>query len=495
MKLNNKGAAISGIIYSILLLFILLLFGVLALLGSRKVVLDKLKYQILLELNSGDDFYRNIKMDKSGASAPILFDNMIPIIYDYDNNVWIKADNTNEYVQNWYDYDNKKWANAVTVSEEKRQYYLDAAVGTEVKEADILTYLVWIPRYKYMIFNDATNIELGTLTPSSIQTIDIVFESNTTPKSNGTIKGEYLTHPAFTFGDKELSGFWVGKFETTGTTTTPTVKPNITSLRNINVSTMFSTAQKFKTNIYGLINTDPHMMKNMEWGAVAYLSHSIYGINDDIRYNNSNTYITGCAATNVPATGYITPGYAGCENPYNTEIGYLASTTGNITGIYDMAGGSWEYVMGVTEDSPGSKVPTSGRNALYNSGFNGKYTCPTCDSQTDTSLTTGIKFPDSKYYDLYEYGTTYNNIEAYSRGKLGDATKELGNFALGLIDSDGSNRYVSSWYNDYSHFIYKNYPWFERGGYWAHGAGAGIFMYYYNSISSDTHSFRLVVSE
>ena len=33
-------------------------------------------------------------------------------------------------------------------------------------------------------------------------------------------------------------------------------------------------------------------------------------------------------------------------NRYNSEKGYLASTTGNITGIYDMSGGAWEYVMG-----------------------------------------------------------------------------------------------------------------------------------------------------
>lgn len=32
-------------------------------------------------------------------------------------------------------------------------------------------------------------------------------------KDNGTQVGEYYTHPAFTFGDKELDGIWVGKFE------------------------------------------------------------------------------------------------------------------------------------------------------------------------------------------------------------------------------------------------------------------------------------------
>ena len=50
----------------------------------------------------------------------------------------------------------------------------------------------------------------------------------------------------------------------------------------------------------------------------------------------------------------------------------LSSTTGNVYGIYDMSGGTWEYVMGVY----GTSSPTTG-----SSGF-------------DT-------FPDSKYYNLY----------------------------------------------------------------------------------------------
>lgn len=51
-KLNNKGFAISGILYSILILFLLLLVSVLGILGSRKVVLDKTKMDVFNALNS-----------------------------------------------------------------------------------------------------------------------------------------------------------------------------------------------------------------------------------------------------------------------------------------------------------------------------------------------------------------------------------------------------------------------------------------------------------
>ena len=36
---------------------------------------------------------------------------------------------------------------------------------------------------------------------------------------------------------------------------------------------------------------DSHMMKNTEWGAVAYLSLSNYGINGEVRINNSSTFL------------------------------------------------------------------------------------------------------------------------------------------------------------------------------------------------------------
>ncbi|MDD3392569.1 MAG: hypothetical protein PHE54_03435, partial [Bacilli bacterium] len=359
---------------------------------------------------------------------------------------------------------------------------------------------VWIPRYKYKIWNDGSNYTVNTTSEpeSNEQTIEIVFESNTTTKSQGDSTGEWLTHPAFIFGTEDLNGIWVGKFETTGTTDEVTILPNATSLRNLNVSTMFTLSRGLEAtnNIYGLITSevDTHMMKNMEWGAVAYLSQSIYGIKDNIRYNNSTIYTTGCAATNEAITGYYTAGYSGCENIYNTKTGVLASTTGNITGIYDMSGGAWEYVMGILEDSTTTNTPLSGRNSLYNSGFNGLLSCPTCDSLDGsiTEINDGIDYPDNKYYDLYDYGTSAID---YSRGKLGDATKELANFGRSTIVTLGSTVYISSYYHDHAHIIPASHPWFLRGGNWSYGAESGMFAFAGNyGYATTSFSFRQVLT-
>ncbi len=51
MKLNNKGFAVTGIIYSALLLFLVLLAGILSMMATRKVLLDKIKKEVEFKLN------------------------------------------------------------------------------------------------------------------------------------------------------------------------------------------------------------------------------------------------------------------------------------------------------------------------------------------------------------------------------------------------------------------------------------------------------------
>ena len=116
-----------------------------------------------------------------------------------------------------------------------------------------------------------------------------------------------------------------------------------------------------------------------------------------------------------------------CESG-NTYIESKASTTGNITGIYDMSGGNSEYVMGVITIN--NKL-VSGRHNKWNSGFNGIYSAPESDESGATQLekTNGIDYPDSKYYNLYPYKYGFNTNERYdyTSGLLGDATKEIAN--------------------------------------------------------------------
>ena len=395
--------------------------------------------------------------DTSGASIPNISSGMIPVVYDYGKEAFVKADTSN-----WYNYNNKEWANIVILKDKTINYETDEVIP----ESNVDGYFVWIPRYKYQIFNLGNYTSAINSKPSAsvAQEIKIVFESKNTSKSTGNTVGSYLTHPAFTLGSEELDGIWVAKYETSGTTSKINVLPNATSLRNINVKTMFELSYNYERSL------DSHMMKNTEWGAVAYLSHSKYGINSEIRINNSSAYTTGCAAT-TPALNYVkkeqsnhTEGYYnGCENAYNTPVGVLASTTGNISGIYDMSGGSIEIMAAYRENTYG------------NSGF-------------DES---SISKYDSKYFDIYPVNST---TISYNNRILGDATGELGPF-YAYKDNDNYNRNHSTWYNDYAQFIESSSPWVIRGGYYYIGTLSGIFNFNRSSgVSNGENSFRLVLT-
>ena len=358
-----------------------------------------------------------------------------------------------------------------------------SVVGKNISMDEILQMYVYIPRYRYKLFN-ANN---GT---SEEQAIDIVFEKVGTEKSNGTKIGEWLTHPAFTFGSAELPGIWVGKFEASGTIDNYQIKPNQKSLTNINTSTMFNTSRTVtttKTSIYGTNPSisDSHMIKNMEWGAIAFLTNSIYGRYNDastciasgceVSINNINTgygdgsavsgqpqwgpSITGCAGTSTSAG--VSSSQTACASGYDWKTkGVNASTTGNQYGIYDMSGGAWEYVMGVQKDANGNVQVAS-------SGF------------STSSL------PDSKYYDLYDYQA--EDDVGYTRYHLGDATRE--------VLKDTSSQGNKAWWSDNSYNIYSSYPWIFRGGGSGDGSGAGVFTFNRDSAGGWTYySFRSVLT-
>ena len=432
-------------------------------------------------------------------NEPVLDSSMIPVYYDETTETWKKADSTNKS-NNWYDYCEKKWANSVTVSSTNRSKYQSASVGTEIPMDDILTMQVWIPRYKYKVWNynaDGTKssneqqieitFESGTSTTGEISCQDAIsgtygdpsetckLKSTNATCTDDTCNNKVYTHPAFTFGEEELKGFWVGKFELTGTKDSITTKPNLSNLDSQTVSDFETNIMNMKNsgNKYGLsTNTDTHMIKNSEWGAVAYLSHSKYGTCTDgtcneIGINNNSNHITGCGAASESSSSET------C-NAYNTTTGMLASTTGNIYGVYDMSGGAWEFTMGNVVSNDGTTM-MSGSNSSYNSGYTGKI----YDSGNYTAYT-GVNYPNNKYYDKYSFSTSSSSRII---SKLGDGIKEV--YKGGSV----------GWYSDISTLVYSYRPWFIRGGRYYNGANAGVLNSSYNDGNAiSSISSRLIIT-
>jgi len=331
-------------------------------------------------------------------------------------------------------------------------YYIEAGLFEDTR--------VPTETYPNNYTNDATQELPGA--------IDIKFIS-TEQKDNGTGQCEncaenWVTPEGFKFGEENIPGFWIAKFETsiletcvaasdsvnTGcdlTTFTLQVKPNVESWRGARVSTYFeasrlmqssTNAPKYGFTTVGNGTMDTHMLKNTEWGIVAYLSQSKYGkygnpnytgMNKEV-YQNSSPYTTGMS--NQTANPYETLPDATYDTP---DTGYGASTTGTIYGVYDMSSGAEEYVMGNYNNVSGFSTST-------NSGF--------CGTNGPTEVC--VEWPESKYYDLY------TSDDASSTYKAGDATYE-----------------TNGWYDDSTDFIDSNHPWLQRSGIEEPFRFAGVF--------------------
>ena len=404
---------------------------------------------------SANPFKLSIKNnDESRANKPILASNMIPVYYDSSSKVWRMADKENKKTDTvFYNYAGYIWANAVTIkynnSSIKNKYFnsdgtIKIKVGDEILFDDINTMWVWIPR-----FNAVTPSNYNGGTKEYPWAINVTF-----------VKPSETAIDAFTFGNKQLSGFWFGKFETGHSTLASStnnnnlgcinetcsnangiiIKPNVKSLIRNDVSNFFYASRSMEqaNNSFGFVSTevDTHMSKNNEWGAVAYLTQSIYGkcIESntcfDLYYNNNSNYITGIGEYGNSSSTTST------ANSYDTKQGQFSSTTRNIYGIYDMAGGSYEYVMGIYNKTTGS------------SGF------------TNTTL------PNEKYYNNY----TTNAYQGHA-----------------LYETKG-------WYTDEASDISSSMPWYVRGGDYNSRNSAGIFAFYRYYGTPAYYSTRVVVT-
>ena len=377
-------------------------------------------------------------VESKGVNAPVLKDNMELVTYNEETGEWEENNSSSAYdyvaEEDSEDNNKSKWANAVVTVD-----------GVD-------SYFVWIPRYAYKItYNDVNNKSAGG-------TIDVKFLVGTSDNyydENGELKeakraetghedttSDYYVHPTFTNNvdlggwDSELTGIWVGKYETSlvnkeskeNIITTETgdtagdillsentdkaiaVQPGVSSWRYCTIGTAYTNAKSYAEEL------NSHMLKNSEWGAVAYLAYSQYGRNGyAISVNQNSEYITANGKNIFESAGQ--------------------STTGNVTGIYDLAGCCYEYASSYFLDG----------NFLV-----------------ETTFTKKISDAFSTCYKI-------------SEGIVGDATDE-----------------TFRWGEDSAYIIDTNLPFVCRGGGYDNVSDAGLFCYFNGRGSAyDRASFRI----
>ena len=247
------------------------------------------------------------------------------------------------------------------------------------------------------------------------------------------------------------------------------------------------------------------MLKNSEWGAVAYLASSIYGagtnnvsINSafptasaDADGTSSKYGTTGCGPKDTDrstdtynsvttSTGEVLlPALSSShiEDPlacgdtahsYIGNIGVLASTTNNIYGIYDMSGGTDEYVMGnltsYNDQSKSYNVYYAGNPIkppyvdLYKESPNGNFTSGLSGKNNNPISWSSATIERYWNNDVCTWDTC--------GGHALHETK--------LYQSQSVTYYDPSWGSVDSNFANSDTRWFSRGGI-ANSSDAGLF--------------------
>lgn len=404
----------------------------------------------------------------------------------------------------WYDY--KMADDKNTVGE---------SMWANAKSSDG-SYWVWIPRYAYRIIyykdenkseikgyyqNSAYSNTIGyyladgktIASENDVKTkygeIDIVFLYGSedykyydaeTKLVKSLIDGgerqysEYIVHPAFksysagtsvnTLGmwNKDLTGFWVAKFEMSredANYTEQGTSENLISVPGVRAFTGISINDAFNKAINVDASKDSHLIKNSEWGAVAYLSYSAYGSNGNkIKQNLSSNMITGAGTTSTGATYSASETLFENRYSYKTSAGMEASTTKNIYGVYDLVGGALEYVSAYVNNS---------KPELSNNGASLQNISTLYLSQ---SYNKGTEDTDSQNYKV-------------NSGIYGDAIYEI---------SLGTSKVFENALIEYPN---NNKPFFTRGGSFASSSStASIFETQgKDGAQSDTIGFRVVL--
>ena len=449
--------------------------------------------------------------EDKGVNKPKLASGLIPVTFNNDGTVTELS--SNDY-SNWYDYSNKKWANAITKD----------------KNGKITGYWVWIPRYEYKVnsaeqkfkvkfipvtqtiedngydhihpaFRDGSKTHYmngewdSELTGIWVAKFPAGFQQNTITDSNGTLSEDIsnsedtlvLSNKNYTSVYRDSVNMALGTITKNSKMSLPVFLPLTYAYNMISIGDMYTLAQEVSksADFYGLSsNTNSHMLKNSEWGAITYLAQSQYGRNGT-EINISN-YATNFeeepykdAITGIYGEGTDDWIAASFGNAWYTLEGQLGSSTGNITGIYDLNGCAFERIACYISNGHYSLEENAGISNWIKT----------------EAIENGYLTESSKYYTVYPFDARsdigkdnwnkYNSLKSSSYG-YGDALIEI----TTEIEEDNHN----TWYDSRSWYMENQFPFIQRGGTFTIGPYSGSFEYGEdNGVGGEACGFRVAL--
>ena len=344
---------------------------------------------------------------------------------------------------------------------------------------------IWVAKFEagFASGNNTAKVKASSVSYSQttawVAAVEAGTQQDSTQTARNWLDGEYAV--------RNSDGSYAWKNGQQTAIKYPTFQPKTYAMNynNVNDAYNISKALTENGNIYGLNSnsTDSHLIKNSEWGAVAYLAQSQYGNKgtepyiNNITLNNSTKSVyavTGVTTGTINASAKTTTianinGTTG--NAANGEIytwdqieGQKASSTLNMYGVYDMSGGTWER--------------TAGYIANRNSNLKGYGASFTHDGDT-------LKTTSTKYATVYPHDSTKDNPElglSWTEENINNAGKAnypQNKYIFGdaIRETSTSGTGTSSWNGDYSYFPGLYRPFVVRSGDCWNGANAGPFSF------------------
>ena len=414
---------------------------------------------ITLKIEEGGTYYLHVLAVDNVGNKKETISNKIEVSHVPGN--W---EATTSDDPNWYDYGTE--VNKPKLGEGMTPIvYVGDNAPSEKKWANAITedgsMWVWIPRYAYSItsgyhksgseINPSKPAEgAGTINIKFLKDVTNTAYDGTSAWDNVSGEGKWNVHPAFKYGE-DVSGIWVAKFEASMNEGKLQIKPGVES----DVPASINKAYDICINYNNTLNS--HLMKNDEWGAVAYLSKSEYGKDTEEVWSN-NSRQTGASGLGGPGVG--------TDYDYTSSQGVKASTSGTVYGVYDMSGCRNEFVAAYLNNG-NSNLTLYGKSLV--------------------SAGNGVGDTNEKTKNVYQIGDsdkTQLNYEA-TKGKYGDAIWETSNGCYGQ----------TGWFENNTHvFCETKYPFISRGENNESPASAGVFAFSYSSgLGSSYYSYRPVL--
>lgn len=149
--------------------------------------------------------------------------------------------------------------------------------------------------------------------------------------------------------------------------------------------------------------------------------------------------------------------------------GVKASTTGNVTGIYDLSGGVWDRISGYI---------SNGNNQLINDGkVSDGGSSGMLMGTTGIANVNGYQILSTRNCMVYPYNDLIDDASINNYNIYKNLLSNVYGYGDSVLETSNIGSYAQSWNSDCSYFPTGETPFYCRGCNYSYDSRTGIFAF------------------